>query len=398
MNMIKNILLSSTKVAIAVLLVSSVACKKKSDFGGPEVVKASDNFAITSVFAVNDSFPDFDSIPELVYTAKFNERVSWVVDIKGSQSGAVKNFTGVGESITGVVWKGGSSNINFFGKDEPVVAELSVLGLSTVYSLYDTIRGAKSYHSFFIDTTGTINSVINGVKHILIDNFDDEEMPNMYSTISNAYAPDGADSDIKYGFSTDQKVQGASSYFMSGTDDNNNGWSGGSNSETLLEFYLVDTVPALLIDSGVPAEDLYFNVFIYGTGLASTTVQLKVYEYDEETYEKDTMIVLDSREALRHALYKGDGLPSDIVYDQSKNDGFIYDIQVNWLGWKLVSIPYSLFRPNNDPSAGGAGNRNKESWRICGMAFSLLSFPTTGQHTEVYIDYLTVTIGGPFQR
>jgi len=185
---------------------------------------------------------------------------------------------------------------------------------------------------------------------------------------------------------------------MRGQDDNNNGWSGGTNSENLVDFYLVDSLPKLLIDSGVPEDKLFFNVFIYGTGKASTTVQLKVYEYDEKTYEKDTMIVLDSREALRHALFAGDGLPPRITYDQSKNDGYIHDVQVNWLGWKLVSVPYSSFRSNADPAAGGGGDRNKESWRICGMAVSLLSFPETGQLTEAYVDYLSVTIGGTFQR
>ena len=79
---------------------------------------------------------------------------------------------------------------------------------------------------------------------------------------------------------------------------------------------------------------------------------------------------------------------------QSVSDGWIYDIIVDWNGWKQVSIPYSAFRAANDPLTGGGGNRIKQPGRISAVAVSLLSYPTTGEFVKSYIDFLTVTENG----
>lgn len=147
---------------------------------------------------------------------------------------------------------------------------------------------------------------------------------------------------------------------------------------------------------------MYFNLYVYGTGHENTTVEFKVYEYDHKTFINQDSVEapIKNREDIRYALYQEvDGTPvAKTPYDQSVYDGYIYDQEVTWTGWKLVSIPYSYFRPANDFLTGGGGDRIKESWRIYGMAISLLSYPSTGFYTETYIDQLVITQGGRFQK
>ncbi len=375
-----------------VLLAGAMACKKDQDYSGPEVAAAKEGFALTKEFAASSQVVNFQS-EKLSFSADFNQKVSWDLQVKGLSSGAVKSYKGLGEYFneTEVVFDGRSSTTRFFNADEYVSAELTILGLDSAFVI-DSIQTKKgySYHS----------KEINGVKHILVDDF---ERGNTYNKVSLAVSPDQKDSEIDFVADTNLMMQGERSYKMSGQDDNNNGWIGGMNSENLVDFYLYPNNQSSLIDSGIDPSELYFNIYIYGSGTASTAVQLKVYEFDHKTFmQGDTLEVpLKDRSDMRDAIYKpGVGGPPTArnPYDQSVNDGWIFDIEVSWTGWKLASVPYSSFRAANEFAMGAGGDRIKESWRICGMAISLLAFPTTGIYAETYGDYLVITQGGKFQK
>lgn len=384
-------------IGIAVALVAGgVACKKNKDFSGAEIAEAKEGFGLTTPFVATTNLVNLGSGETVGFSASFNQRVSWELVVEGLNSGATKTLTGLGEFFVAenVVFDGRATSERFFMSDEYVVAKLMVSGADTVFTVdsIETIR-SYSYH----------RKEISGVKHIVIDNFETSGAFK-YSPVSLAIATDALDSDVDFIAEENIVVEGARSYKMSGQDDNNNGWTGGMNSENLIDFYLFPNESQLLIDSGIDPEDLYFNIYIYGTGKESTAVQLKVYEFDHTSLyvpKEDSTYYISNREEMRSAIYQaGVGGPptAKTPYDQSINDGWIFDISVDWTGWKLASIPYSSFRAANEFIAGAGGDRIKESWRICGMAVSLLAFPTTGLYTETYIDQLVITQGGIFQK
>jgi hypothetical protein len=370
-------------IAVA-LLTGGFGCQKNNDFSGPVLVPAQDDFALTTSFAVSDTTVNLELEETLTFSATFNQKASWKVVVKGLKSGAEKYYNGVGDHFTNesVVFDGRSNSQRFFISDEYLSASLYIMGHDSIFTI-DAIKTIKSYSYH--------RKVINGVKHIVVDNYE-EAGAFKYGPVSLAVAPDVADSEVSILADTNYVVEGNRSFKMCGRDDNNNSWSGGMNSENLIDFYLVDNTSELLIDSGIAPTDLYFNMYIYGAGRESTSVQFKVYEYDHKTFmQGDTVEApIKSREDMLSA--------AKVPYDQSVNDGWIFDVEVTWTGWKLVSVPYSEFRAGNEFAMGGGGDRQKESWRICGMAVSLLSFPKTGVFTETYVDELVITQGGKFQK
>lgn len=389
------------KLSLTVLAALMFSCQQDEKFAGKELRPASENFALLTDFKAATKTITFSTNPgtssyfldsaKVRFSAKFNEEVSWDVKVVGLTSGAVTKYSGVGSEITAneISWDGRSSGLPFFSQNEYVSAYLTILGHDSTY-VVDSIKTTNSY-SYHRKTR-------NGVKQIVIDRFETSDPTYVcYKKVSLAASPDQADSQTEFIATTNMAMDGKQSYYMNGSDDNSNSWCGGINNENLIDFYLVSSTNELLIDSGVDPANLYFNLYIYGTGKANTSIQLKVYELDVKFDEFGEP--LNSREKLRayyDSIASGTRIPR-VPYNQAENDGYIYDIEVTWTGWKLVSAPYSKFKPANDPLAGGSGDRKKESWRIGGMAISLLSQPTPGKLVESYIDFLTVTIGGKFQ-
>ncbi len=395
---IKNIL----QVALGAAVLLSVSCKREG-FSGPEIVAADSNFKIVDSLKSTQpsvSFSNFSLNPTVGFSAKFNQKVSWELTINGLGSGAAKVYSGTSDGFKDdeIVWDGRATGVPFFRPDEDVSVYLVVLGRIDTLTI-DSMETEKAftYH----------DKTINGVKNIVVDDFENGTgTGGSYSAISvgSGVSPDQADTDIEFAFQQDKVVEGNWGYKMQGMDVNNNGWSGGMNSQNLVDFYMKSDIQQLLIDSGVNPEDLFFNMYIYGAGKPNTSVQFKVYEDDSKSYIDTTSgspieLPIASREDLRLSIFNpaAKDIPKE-VYRQDINDGWIYDIEVSWVGWKLVSVSYAQFRAANELITGGNGDRIKESWRICGMAISLLSFPTTGVLTETYIDHLVITEGGRFQQ
>jgi hypothetical protein len=379
------------KIALSALTFGTMLSCTKRDNLGPEIKTASDAFQIEAAFETNTSTLNYALIAQPIkFRAKFNEEVSWTVRLEGARSGAYWESQGLSNEIIDgqVEWTGQSSSINNFLFQERIGATLSILGHDSVYSV-DSLE--ISTMPEFRDFTQTIN----GVKQVLIDDFDDRFAK--IDDLAAGMAPDQNDVNVSFKTSEEIVLSGNASYYMRGQDVNDNSWSGGINSATLLEFYRGQDSLELPVDSGVNPKDLYFNMYIYGTGKPNTSIQMKVYELDAKvgTVSENVNSVMDiydfANEQSAPDIYSN-------VYNQGQNDGYIFDIEVTWTGWKLVSVPYSDFRVANDPGAGGNGDRVKESFRIVGFGVSLLSFPTSGQLTEAYIDRITMSYGGRYQK
>tara|TARA_Y100000589_G_scaffold151881_1_gene144755 strand:+ start:1269 stop:2441 length:1173 start_codon:yes stop_codon:yes gene_type:complete len=371
------------------ILFTFVACQNKQI--GPDLIGASDRFDKNIIFELlqNDSLIidtiNFDSSDQAYFSAtEFTEEVTWKITISGSVSGAVKLIRGTGKKIdnSNAKWFcGRSTNEYFFQENEPVKIELSIVSLDTTYSINNLIFGKE--FDWHLET-------FNNVKHIVVEHFNSDEDLGVDTLPSrnglNDVSTDAKDPDVIVGLS-DMRVEGVKGYSMYGTDENFNGWLMSKNHTRLLELLSAPTFEELPISETVSPDNLFFNIFIYGDlSYPATSVELKVYEVDDPAFE--------SRDAIRVFAMSLDATTTLSSSSQAVSDGWIYDIIVNWNGWKQVSIPYSAFRAANDPLTGGGGNRIKEPGRISALAISLLSYPTTGEFVKSYVDFLTITENG----
>jgi hypothetical protein len=387
---IKNISLLG---AITVIIFTA-SCTKKEQLG-PEIKSATKDFKFVQELTVTKTeFKDLTDKPD--FEAKFNEEVSWKLRLIGLvqegdklvPSGAEQIFTGLSDGFDGntIDWDARSNNIQFFRFNQKVATELTITGKQEkFYGDTFTLKYSIPYH----------NVVYNGVKHIIIDGFENQGIPLFQlDNLAKGKSPDANDSQIEFDRVQIRPINGFSCFKMKGSDDNRNSWSGDIYSEFSYNFYRnVKKVESLLIDSGIEPNDLYFNLFIYGNGSASAGVQIKVLEIDSKK-GGSTENIKNRQDLMNYAMA---GIPDPTnKYDKTENDGWIYNVAVNWTGWKLVSIPYSEFKSAPDPNAGGNGDRKKESWRICGASLSLLSEPA-GNLNEVYLDLFTITQKGKFQ-
>jgi len=290
-------------------------------------------------------------VDSLYFKAKFSESVSWGITIKGLTSGAVKSFNGLSDSISisNSKWDGSADGYRFFQKGENAVAVLSILGSSISYSDTFNVFIQKIY-----------KGTLNGVKYTPIDDFDGN---GTYPLA--AVTPDQKDTDIIFTTDTNLYVNGTHSYRMRANDANWNSYDGAITTTNLYDL----NNGAGVITIKDPAQ-LYFNLYIYGTGTPQTSVAVELFENEMKQ-------------------------PS--VYNQSLNDAYIYHIPVDWIGWRLVSVPYIDFKKAPDPKAGGNGNGVKEPWLVSGVSVTLESYPTAGKTIEAYVDVITLTEGDVFR-
>ena len=372
----RNIFRKTTGILSAVVLLFS--CKQ--DQLGPDLVSVDSDFnpSIVVITTEPELRPSWNKTPKV--TANWGQNATFELMIKGNTSGAVKTYKGTGSSVENI-WEGLSSNLYFFKTGEKASVELKLVGNDSIFVCNDSIVISEP---FSFD-----GKEINGVSYFLLDGFDEKANFPLNSGLPSV---DKNDIDVDFKVTSVMSIQENNSLYLAGTDINNNSWCGDVNHEHLGDLLDKDTnqLDQLAIDSGVNPENLYVNVFIYGTGAANTTVEIKIAEVDggdtlKTRFDIAKWIKGDSIARVNKVL---------TPYSTADNDSWIFDVNVEWEGWKLVSIPYSQFRAANNPSSGGGGDRVKESFRISGVTVSLLSLPETGKSVSTYVDCIMITTGG----
>lgn len=353
------------------LIISSLmwtGCKRTleaDDILGPDTIAAPEGFSYTSGFTIT---PNFGSInvpfngDSAYFNVTFSDKVSWVISITNDMNGAQKEIVGVSDKIdaTNSVWYWDSDNDEFFTRSVNFTAELTVTGFDEKLSVTKKIGTAKTFHQ----KTFTSDKGIE-IYHVVIDDFDAGDNRNF----ELSPAIDGAD-DVA--FEITNAVSGEELCMqLKGTDLSFNGWCGdlSTGNEALVNEDLKTEDPS----------DLYFNLLIYGSGTENTKVQLFAWEIDDETNFND-------------AKTGGYSLVTSL------NDKWVYDVNVTWTGWKMVSVAYDEFQKANDPATGGNGNKVKEPARISAVGASLLSDPQQGSTVETYVDHYVLTQGGKFSQ
>jgi hypothetical protein len=359
---------------LAFLSLTVVISSCSKDQLGPDVQSVGVDFDASKVALVSSSTnlnEKIDQFPKI--TAEWKETASYELSIRGLTSGAEKVFFGTGKSLEHE-WSGLSSNMQFFRKEERASIHLKIAGANEIVS-EDTLL-VKGPYNF----DGKENC---GIKYFVVENFEISEDQFKPSFPIEKIGPDANDENVLFQNTSDFSIDGDMSMLVAGSDANGNGWSGDYYHSYLGELLAKKSV-GYPIDSGIDPSDLYFNLFIYGTGAPGTTIQIEAAEIDDVELKNQDEI---NKWITSHA-------ENENPIDPDKNDNWIYPIPVKWEGWKLVSIPYSEFALK---AVSAGGDKIKETYRISGIVVSLLSYPTAGFDTKAYIDFLTITTGGKAQ-
>lgn len=318
----------------ALLLITGtllISCRKEDvKIDGPDLNDVYGNFEVLTTLSTSQSSVNFSTGQTVYFTCEMSKIKDWKLTITGQTSGATKIITGTSKDVTASnsVWNGSTTNFPMFKAEACNVMLTFADEVDTLYSTI-TVTGTKVNQGFLLaDLEGGWNSG--------------------WST----FVQSGASMDFSIKSDT-TSPQENSYYNMQGAV--NWDWLVG-----LIDFnaqaYGSPTLP--LTDN---AENLYFNVLIYGD--PSYPNSLVLLRFDEDENENGT-------------------------FTDASEDQYSLEVTVDWAGWRLVSLKYSDLVGNGNGNAGHNPDKlNKVS--VLHLANPASGFAKTG------IDYLIFTENAP---
>ncbi len=356
--------------------------RKKVDYLGPEYLSAPADFMANN-FDVTPSINFVTGVCNI--TADFNARVTYYVTITGLTSGAEKKYTGVGSNITtdseGGTWNGSHDGLFFFRAGETVRVKLTFL--RSEYSLEKTAT-VTTARNFFANTlyrpvsTPTNNSYegtnVNPggfpVQFAFSEavNDGDRFAERMVATTYGIRAIHG-----QYVLRIAGKSAQSDGFFVGGIQHR----ASGMPATTFM-------LPATWTD---PSQ-IYFNVYVYGHGPDSkATVNLEFHESDASN-PRNTIV----------GGKKDCNTPNTVGafgHDPCSDDGWVYAIPIDFVGWRMISVKYSDFSRSPSLPNGGSGNGVKEPGRLARIQMGVVSRPAFAVANAIF-DYPVISYGAPF--
>lgn len=361
------------KIVLSLSVIASfLSCKRTDEVVGPKYVSATDGVSIsggdfkvltdkdTSVFrrnAENLVFGDSetDQKDTVYFWANITEDVSWKIDIVGVSSGAKKTLIGNSQIIDYPFWTGESDNIYFFRKGENVTATLSFIGSDFKKEKTLKVTGTKLFEGVIILADFEEGSDIAG---LIKATQEDSDGWFQYFDV------EGDDEEVSYGLGPNdiiqkrsnlastpvEPVQGSSYFHIRGKDNATKVGSffiGGIGHDPL-RYGLSDTVGL---------ENIFINFFANSNG------------------NKTTKFIVEVR-----------GINGDI---------FTKEMQIDWVGWRLISVRLSDFVQS---IVGDNGIGFLIPSQIKDTRFVIHSAGVPGNIAEVNIDYVTFTYNSPFKQ
>lgn len=385
----KNLIIIFT-IALAI-----ASCKRPTQPIGPEYFSASSDFHLVG----DGTFKSTATTKALDLTkvkggfsAEFSEKVSWTVTLTGLTSGAVKTFTGVSDKIdpATIAWNGGHEGIYFFRRLEKVVASLTVLGLDASFKDTVTLTQERNYL-----VKGKVVPILNFESLNFQYNFFDgptdygrdytttypvrnDSLSDMMKASNNAKSTfiKGLNGDTILG---ERTVEGRNSYYMAGTDGT---YRGSTQSDYFLGGAGTALSPTTMALDKDP-KNVYFNIFIFGTGDKNSKLGVN-FDEDDGKVDATGKVVYDN-------VANQQGLAKNYVLDE---DEYTCTFEVDWVGWRMVSINYSQLVLSGAGATALRGNKILEPHRVAKIGINLLS----NYHTKasVMFDYAVFTVGAPF--
>lgn len=343
---------------VPVLIALVFACtRQKPDYIGPAYISAPEGFTVNN-FNSSTSTIDFNPATSMTFSADFSNSVSWTLTLTGQTSGAVHVVKGISNGFPIIEWFGEHDEVNFFRTGENVVATLSFFGTdmkSTTPSPITIIEapdykvcGKFSNFGDFEDATKITNT-------------------NKWFPFSNPVTPIAnvqqgvASAAVDYKGNIVPAAEGLQYYYIKGL---------GAQPTFVSGMQYTNTATL----SGLPAnaDDVWVNIYLYGTGDPNAGVEIEYQEAD-----------------LIGGTQPG--------YQGTDDDAFVARVTLSHMGWKLFSFRYSDLTPSLNASFGGSGNKIHEPNRLRSWDIVVVKKTDANSPIEVYFDYPIITVGGPFK-
>ncbi len=317
------------KYGILLLVVSVLFSCRKDEIetsDGPNLMDIYGIFEVVNTLSTSQANVDFAAGQSVHFTSEISIITDWELRITGQTSGAEKIITGTGKIIDASVstWDGSTTNFPIFQAE---VCDVMLTFPGEVDTLYSSV---------------TVDSPKTNAGFVIAD-FESGWVGGWTSFIQSG-------GNMDFNIKTDGTAAEQGSYFnMQGIVDWD--WLVG-----LVNFNAVSygssTLP--LTDN---AENLYFNVLIYGQpGLPNSRV---LFQFDEDEDQGGTFTAVNE-------------------------DQFAIEILINWEGWKQVSVKYS------DLVGNGAGGGTHNPDRINAINMLHLADPSSGL-AKSKLDYIIFT-------
>lgn len=319
-------------------LIIFASCSKPEEIEGPALNDLYGPFYVEEELSSTSDVLDFSGSSFVDFTAKFSRQVEWKLRLKGLSSGAEKIITGKSSSLDGsnTRWRGTISNFPVF-KVEQVAIELTFVGVS------DTLRDSLSIVVPRTPEGTLITSFETGTGGFVKDNGGGGSISYLSIPLSAPYG--------------NTYASFASGLSQSGIYKSSLNISAGSVSFGSTVFpFPSDT------------SNVYLNLIVYGSGAAYNGTKLAVSFWEDDN---------------------GNG---SFSYGDSE-DIYEYVIQVNWVGWKVVSFPYKSIVPAT--YAGRNGNHVKEPHKISSIV--VVHNGAESSLSKADIDFLVITQGKIFE-
>ena len=318
------------------------SCEKEK-IEGPSLNDLYGELIIMEPLQVIGDSADFENNQAMHFTASFSKQVDWKIKIEGINSGSVKIISGKSNEInqTNSLWNGNSTELPFFIAEDCDLELTFEMHDDTIYNQVN-VQSAKIY---------------TNENTVLISDFENNFNPNftgyfqsggeMMGPYTHPPSIDGAGQGIKYleqqGIVDWDWLIGYVDYFSAHWKDK----------EDLIN----------------DPSKLYFNIMIKGDSTISSATNLPNSLFKLEFYEDEN---------------------GDDYHDASSEDMYYYEFDVDWTGWRMVSICYNDLIP---PSS-NAGDGVKEPSKIFKVRTLLLANPESG-FAKADVDFLIWSFNAP---
>ena len=293
---------------------------------------------IESLNVIGDS-ADFSVGDNMYFTASFSKQVDWKIKIEGLNSGSVKIISGKSNDINQLnsTWDGGSTHLPFFISEDCDIQLTFEMYDDTIYRQLN-IQEEKEYNN---ENTVLITDFENGFN----PNFTGFFNAGCTKALTNGGAGQGVKFLQQFGTCDWDWLIGYVDYYSTYWYDQNE-----------------------LVNN--PSQ-VYFNIMINGDSTISQASNVPNSLFKLEFYEDEN----------------GDG-----YYDANTEDRYDYEFDVDWNGWRMVSLCYNDVEKLVLATSGGNAVRNPS--KISNVRTLLLANPDSGP-AKADVDFLIWSIGKP---
>jgi hypothetical protein len=330
-----------TNIFLIIISILVFSCRKNEleKMDGPSLQDQYGKFQVVSPFVASKDSVDFYSGQSVYFDASFSKTVNWTLSITGLTSGAKKIFQGTGKKIDNSTtsWNGSTSQFPVF-KAENCKAVLKFDSEPDTFVVYVKALSKKNNSGFVVA---------------------DFETP--FKSGWSSFIQSGANMDFQIK-ADNTAAEGNAYYNMAGTV--NWDWLIG-----LVNFKATAYGSTLFPLSSNP-ESNYFNVLVWGEpGLTNSLV---LFQFQED-----------------------DNLNGS--FSSQTEDLYSLQVNVNWVGWKLISVRYAdLTCLVNGSPATPSGNKQLEPNKLMQINMLHLANPNSG-YAKSKLDYMIFTQNAPLE-